>query len=391
MARKQRTWNYGNLTKKRKKRKNVFVPTDYVPLTLEDYEQIARGEYFTDSPLNYMARIGSDYRGADYRIERPRIVQSSTDFPGEHGSYYPKTNRQFETPQNLVEAELFRKIKSIPGASVTDTERMAGRSSKAFFKKYYNPRTYGKEDYAKPFRPEEEGTGYKATSRPKDVIGLDPHNPYAGDTSYRVGIGYQPRSYGGLQSYESEYYKGRGYLGDSKQIHRPQSIEEQHGYRSVISQLDTLDHELQHRGFAKWKEIVYRRGLWERLEKKYGKKHPVLRALLYDEHPYIYYQSTDPRSKKHRGKITRQVKEMVDQEILPYFFKEIPSLKEASSLQGPAYGDVKGRGTTMKKRKYQTKKKRGTASYAVKTRGKYVDDDKNYRSRDRVYKGSWNY
>jgi hypothetical protein len=249
---------------------------------------------------------------------------------------------------------------------------MAGRSSKAWLEKYYNPRTYGKKYYTKPLRPEEEGTGYKATSRPKDVIGLDPHNPYAsGDTSVKVGIGYQPRSYGGLQSYESEYYEGRGYFGDSKRIHEPQSIEEQQQYKSVISQLDTLDHELQHRGFAKWKEIVFKRGLWERLEKKYGKKHPVLRALLYDEHPYIYYQSTDPWSKKHRGKITRQVKEMVDQEILPYFFKEIPSLKEASSLQGPAYGDVKGRGTTMKKRKYQTKKKRGTASYAVKRSWNY--------------------
>ena len=327
MPPKQRTWNYGNLTKKRKKRKNVFVPTDYVPSTSEDYEKIARGEYFTDSPLNYMARIGSDYRGADYRIERPRIVQSSTDLPGDQGVYYPKTGRQFETPRNPVEAELFRKTKSIPGASVTDTEGMAGRSSKAWLEKYYNPRTYGKKYYTKPLRPEEEGTGYKATSRPKDVIGLDPHNPYAsGDTSVKVGIGYQPRSYGGLQSYESEYYEGRGYFGDSKRIHEPQSIEEQQQYKSVISQLDTLDHELQHRGFAKWKEIVFKRGLWERLEKKYGKKHPVLRALLYDEHPYIYYQSTDPWSKKHRGKITRQVKEMVDQEILPYFFKEIPSL-----------------------------------------------------------------
>jgi len=112
--------------------------------------------------------------------------------------------------------------------------------------------------------------------------------------------------------------------------------------------------------------------------------------LQYHDHPYIFYQSKNSKDMVPKW-FTRQMKEIIDQEILPYFFDRIPSLKRADALQGPAYGDVTGRGTIMKKRRYQTEKKRGTASYAVKTRGKSGADTKNYISPYRVYKGSWNY
>ena len=379
---KQKTWNYNLTSGKKKKKKPVRVSEENI--------QMGSGEYLMHSPLNPLAKIGADYGKAI-----PRIVQTSTINPFVQGVYYPSGNRTFEAPQYESEKEFFQKVKNLPGASVTNTEKMAGSSSKTFTKKYYNPRTYGKEYYLKPLRSEKKGTGYKATSRPRDVIGLDPHSYQSFPISGREEVGVQPKSYGGLQSYESKYMEGRGYLGDTTSIYGPKQSKEEKKYKSAMSQLDTLDHELQHRGFAKWSTILRQdTNLQNILLKKYGEDHPVFKILDGDrdmEHAYIYSQSTDPYNIKNEKKITRQVKEAVEQEILPYFFKRIPSLKNADSLQGPAYGDVKGRGTTMKKRKYQTKKKRGTDSYAVKTRGKYVDDDKNCTSSSRVYKGSWNY
>ena len=376
MAPKQRTWNYGSFPKKKKKKKPIPVSKENI--------QMASGEYLMHSPLNYMAKIGADY-GTDV----PRIVQSPKYDPRFLGVYYPEgfsTNRL-----NQTDAEYFRKVKNLPKEVITDTESMSGKGDQAIQTYRSNlasgpdKKTYGaKSEWWQEKKRYKQGTGYQATSRPRgDVIGLDPRNPSSRDL-----IGYQPRDYGGLRSYESEFMEGRGYLGDDKEIYdKPQQE-----YRSAISQLDTLDHELQHRGFARWREIVKQdRTLRDKLLEKYKGNDLILSTFLFNDHPYIYSQTTMPEFKKRAAGFTRQMKEMVDQEILPYFFKRIPSLKKASSLQGPAYGDVKGRGTTMKKRKYQTKKKRGTASYAVKTRGKYMDDTKSYRSRDRVYKGSWNY
>jgi len=377
MPPKQRTWNYGNLSNKKKK-KPVHIPVS------EENIQMASGDYLMHSPLNPMAKIGADY-GTDV----PRIVHSPEYDPRFWGVYYPEG---FSTSKlNQADAEYVRKVKNLPRGAITDTESMSGKGDRA--RQIYRSnlsggsveKTYGAEsEWWQQKKRYKQGTGYQATSRSRgDVIGLDPRNP-----SYRDHVGYQPRDYGKIRSYESEFMEGRGYVGDSKSIY-DQTLPE---YRSAISQLDTLDHELQHRGFKKWKEIAWQdKALRERLLKKYEGNDLILSTFFFDDHPYIYSQTTLPEFKKRAAGFTRQMKEMVDQEILPYFFKRIPSLKEASSLQGPAYGDVKGRGTTMKKRKYQTKKKRGTASYAVKTRGKYVDDDKNYRSPDRVYKGSWNY
>ena len=371
-----KSWNYGNLPKKKKKKKSIPVSKENI--------QMASMEYLMHSPLNPMAKIG-----ADYKTDVPRIVQIPKYDPRFLGVYYPKG---FSTNKlNQTDAEYFRKVKNLPREAVTDTESMSGKGDQT--RQTYRSnlagesvkKTYGaKPEWWQENKRYKQGTGYQATSRPRgDVIGLDPRNP-----SEKNLIGFQPRDYGGLRSYESEFMKGRGYLGDDKEIYdKPQQE-----YRSAISQLDTLDHELQHRGFARWREIIKQdRSIQDRLLEKYEDNDLILSTFLFDDHPYIYSQTTIPEFKKRAAGFTRQMKEMVDQEILPYFFKRIPSLKKASSLQGPAYGDVKGRGTTMKKRKYQTKKKRGTASYAVKTRGKYVDDDKNYRSRDRVYKGTWNY
>jgi len=378
---KQRTWNYNLTSGKKKKKKPVRVSEENI--------QMGSGEYLMHSPLNPMAKIGADYGTAI-----PRIVQTSTVHPFVQGVYFPSGNRTFEAPLNESEKEFFQKAKNLPGATVTDTEKMAGSSSRLWLLNG-SKKTYGKDYHRTPLRPEKKGTGYKATSRPKDVIGLDPHNYQSFPISGRDEVGVQPKSYGGLRSYESKYMEGRGYLGDTTSIYGPKQSKEKEKYKSAMSQLDTLDHELQHRGFAKWRTILSQdTNLQNKLLKKYGEDHPVFQILDGDRdmaHAYIYSQSTDPYNIKNEKKITRQVKEAVDQEILPYFFKRIPSLKNADSLQGPAYGDVKGRGTTMKKRKYQTKKKRGTDSYAVKTRGKYVDDDKNYTSSSRVYKGSWNY
>ena len=374
-----KSWNYGNLPKKRKKKKKS------IPVSKENI-QMASMEYLMHSPLNPMAKIGADY-GTDI----PRIVQTPKYDPRFWGVYYPE---RFPTSRlNQADAEYIRKVKNLPRQAVTDTESMSGKGDQARHIYRSNltgesvKKTYGaKPKWWQEKKRYKQGTGYRATSRPRgDVIGLDPRNP---SSTVRDIIGFQPRDYGGLRSYESEFVEGRGYLGDDKKIYdKPQQE-----YRSAISQLDTLDHELQHRGFARWREIIKQdRSIRDRLEKKYKDNPLILSTFLFTDHPYIYSQTTVPEFKKRAAGFTRQMKEMVDQEILPYFFKRIPSLKKASSLQGPAYGDVKGRGTIMKKRKYQTKKKRGTASYAVKTRGRYVDDDKNYRSRDRVYKGTWNY
>ena len=385
---KQRTWNYNLSSGKKKKKKPVQVSKENI--------QMASGEYLMHSPLNSMAKIGADY-GTDI----PRIVHSPA-YSRYHGVYYKKGYPLYQN--SPMDAEYFEKAKGLPEAAVTNVKGMSGRGLPYALKykdTWVNKRTYGDDIYTRPHTKSgtqsryKQGTGYQATSKPKDLIGLDPHGyPPVASSAYRSNIGVQPKSYGGLQSYKSEYMEGRGYLGDTKDIYKPKKSKAEQEYVSAMSQLGTLDHELQHRGFAKWGDIVWQdRAFRERLENKYGEDHPVLKTLLYDEHPYIFYQSkVASERKKHVPKdFTRQVKEMVDQEILPYFFKRIPSLKDADSLQGPAYGDVKGRGTIMKKRKYQTKKKRGTASYAVKTRGKYVDDNKNYTSSSRVYKGSWNY
>jgi len=396
MPPKQKTWNYNLSSGKKKKKKPIPVSKENI--------QMGSMEYLmpSSSPLNPMAKIGADY-GTDV----PRIVYSPTYDRDRHGVYFSSGYPLYKNKPKDV--EYFEKAKGLPEAAVTDVKGMSGRGDHyrlTYKDTWLDKRTYGDKTFTRPWTRGgtqsryEQGTGYQATSKPKDLIGIDPHEylSLAGDTAYSkfpgTVLGYQPRSYGGLQSYESKLMEGRGYTGDSKTIYEPKQPREKQKYESAMLQLGTLDHELQHRGFKKWREIVWQdKALRERLENKYGRDHPVLNTLLYDEHPYIYYQSKVAHEKKYRvpKDFTRQVKEMVDQEILPYFFKRIPSLKDADSLQGPAYGDVKGRGTIMKKRKYQTEKKKGTASYAVKTRGKAIDDDKYYTSPYRVYKGTWNY
>lgn len=420
MARKQRTWNYGpawddygtapaKLHKGKERARKYKVSKENIQMGDIDY--LIHSQESSKKPL---AKIG-----ADFGTEVARIIETPEEDPRIHGVYYPKglsRNRDMyeysgQSPYKS-DVTFARKAYQLPGAIVTDTEGMAGVGS-YYFGELNEPRdwqrTYGSREYPS-LRSQwyKKGTGYQAISKTKDVIGLVPRQrtafknvPEVEDMPlYRLA----PEHYGQLESgppnkdaYWSheksrDYTKGKKIY--TKRLTTGLSKKEYFRLQNTMKRLDTLDHELMHRGFDKWHKILKSNpALKERLRIKYEDNPRVLHTLMYGHdakgsHPYIYAKSPDPWDRKYLSQgMTRDVVQMIEQEILPYFFERMPSLKKADALQGPAYGDVKGRGTIMKKRKYQTKKKRGTASYgtqSVKFRGK----DLHFKIK---HPGTWNY
>ena len=143
----------------------------------------------------------------------------------------------------------------------------------------------------------------------------------------------QPTDYGQLESirdlkFQPSKEKGEQFAWSPSYVKKVKTKSNISKLKPAWKQLETLDHELQHRGFRRFRELVWNDpSLRKRLNDKY--EGTAIQAVLrYRDHPYIYYQSKNSKDMVPKW-FTRQMKEIIDQEILPYFFDRIPSSKKS--------------------------------------------------------------
>ena len=458
-----KSWNYGNLSKKKKKKKITARPsrtygegrwiyTDapwsphdrftgepdapfrYRPASAAPEQPVSSRKITPDEYAAMQAQSGqlhdtlkdeefTPYAKIALASGPPVPLMFSYDFPA-HGQYFTAEDYDTETfkgaelvgkeditgsgGQKEAEQYFLEQVARHPGTTTTASEKISGRGNAIRWWHDLSPRS--QEEYKKKYGQ----SSYDALRRTKDKkikgTGYDIYSRIKPGTQY---MGINP-------------HKGWG-----------------DGMRSREEIFNTVNHELEHYGYDEWHKIVEKDSrLYNKLLIKYGKGiinnallnrwdefdpelrgHPLGSGTFMAEHPAIYSQSSwkpyreppytideegnkkwteDGRTPKE---MTPVLKEIIDQEILPYFKKLLPSLKEYKSLQGPAYGLTKTTGRTMKKRDYQESLLRDKASYAVESRKRrhYESGDKerNYVLQNlrglkydvpaRIYKGDWNY
>lgn len=493
MARKK-TWNYGNLPKKKKKpapdtsfpryRGGYYEPTpDPVPVS-KSKRVITKDEYA--AMQSQSGQLHDTLKGEEFTPYAkialasgpPVPLMFSYDFPA-HGQYFTVKDYDTETfkgtelvgkedisgsgGQKEAEQYFLEQVARHPGTTTTASEKISGKGGRTIRKiesgdkrgiaghrfgyiSKYDIDELNLERERLNLPPlEKKHYGREGTR----VYGMDNLGQFIRDLSDEPKISeYSRRRYEGIPKYDQKI-KGTGYdlYSRIKPGTQYMGINPHKGWgdgmRSREEIFNTVNHELEHYGYDEWHKIVEKDSrLYNKLLIKYGKGiinnalldrwdefdpelrgHPLGSGTFMAEHPAIYSQSSwkpyreppytideegnkkwteDGRTPKE---MTPVLKEIIDQEILPYFKKLLPSLKKYKSLQGPAYGLTKTTGRTMKKRDYQESLLRDKASYAVESRKRrhYESGDKErdyvlqnlrglkYDVPARIYKGDWNY